>query len=372
MEQAEGPPTVVGRAVVFFAFDVGLQIDLGLAAKLSGAGTAPRFTRVRRPAPSWFDYNPPPLRLSASVDSVEGEGWRSGSSAEVLIYDFGSVLISMEVPFELTFALLPAFAKSLDGHEGLAAAARREAERVLGVVLDSVREPELAAMVEDYLVFVLEPGSGGADPLEVVAAHRLAFAGLLQADDSRLSEPQVSHSLSGEMSYTPSDLAIIGWNAAVVFDPEPGDVIAVLQHANVELLEMRLLDERLDGLLERSGELLGRISRSRVFPFGLSGREMRWLAEAQTDSALMFEGVNNAIKLVGDQYLSRLYQRAGEKLHLPEWDASVLRKLETLESVYQKMSDTKGTIRLETLEWIIILLILISILLPYLPSGYGK
>jgi len=149
-------------------------------------------------------------------------------------------------------------------------------------------------------------------------------------------------------------------------------VIAVLQHANVELLEMRLLDERLDGLLERSGELLGRISRSRVFPFGLSGREMRWLAEAQTDSALMFEGVNNAIKLVGDQYLSRLYQRAGEKLHLPEWDASVLRKLETLESVYQKMSDTKGTIRLETLEWIIILLILISILLPYLPSGYGK
>ncbi len=38
------------------------------------------------------------------------------------------------------------------------------------------------------------------------------------------------------MSFTPSDLALIDWGAAIVFDQDAEDVRTVLEFANVELL----------------------------------------------------------------------------------------------------------------------------------------
>ena len=89
------------------------------------------------------------------------------------------------------------------------------------------------------------------------------------------------------------------------------------------------------------------------------------------DSALLFEGVNNALKLLGDQYLARVYRAASERFHLAEWDTSILRKLQTLESLYEKMSDQAASHRMEVLEWIIILLIALSIVLPFIPGTGG-
>jgi uncharacterized Rmd1/YagE family protein len=75
------------------------------------------------------------------------------------------------------------------------------------------------------------------------------------------------------------------------------------------------------------------------------------------ESSLLFEGVNNALKLLGDQYLARVYRDAARRLHLPEWDASILRKLGALESIYEKLSDRQTNRRMEAMEWIIIILI---------------
>jgi hypothetical protein len=46
-------------------------------------------------------------------------------------------------------------------------------------------------------------------------------------------------------------------------------------------------------------------------------------------------------------------------------------KLHTLESLYEKMSDQAANHRLEILEWIIILLIALSIVLPFIPGMSG-
>jgi uncharacterized Rmd1/YagE family protein len=77
--------------------------------------------------------------------------------------------------------------------------------------------------------------------------------------------------------------------------------------------------------------------------------------------------VTNTLKLLGDQYLARVYRLVSQRFHLEDWDASILRKLETLESIYGKMSDRAGTRRMELLEWIIIVLITISIAVSFLP-----
>jgi uncharacterized Rmd1/YagE family protein len=75
------------------------------------------------------------------------------------------------------------------------------------------------------------------------------------------------------------------------------------------------------------------------------------------------------LKLLGDQYLARVYRLASQRFHLEAWDASILRKLDTLDSIYGKMSDRATTRRMELLEWIIIVLITISIAVSFLPMA---
>jgi len=69
--------------------------------------------------------------------------------------------------------------------------------------------------------------------------------------------------------------------------------------------------------------------------------------------------------------MARVYRLAAERFHLTDWDASIFRKLETLQSIYQKISDQVVSRRMEVLEWIIIVLIAISILLPLFVSVAG-
>ena len=58
---------------------------------------------------------------------------------------------------------------------------------------------------------------------------------------------------------------------------------------------------------------------------------------------------------------------ASEPLHLTGWDPGIQRKPHTLDSIYGKMADRAATRRMEVLEWIIIVVITISITIS-LPS----
>jgi hypothetical protein len=40
-----------------------------------------------------------------------------------------------------------------------------------------------------------------------------------------------------------------------------------------------------------------------------------------------------------DQYLARVYRLASQRCHLADWDASIMRKLYTMESIYEKIAD---------------------------------
>ena len=89
-------------------------------------------------------------------------------------------------------------------------------------------------------------------------------------------------------------------------------------------------------------------------------------AVKQLESSLgvvLFERVTNALKLVGDMFLSRMYRTISLRFHLQEWDTGISRKLQTIEGIYQKLTDRAAARRLEALEWIVIVLIAVEILL---------
>ncbi|MCA9294521.1 MAG: hypothetical protein KDA20_11980 [Phycisphaerales bacterium] len=355
-----------GEALVFFAFDIGFQVDLDAAEPLVKEAARQRVVRARRPAPVWFDYSSPPLRLVVEGEAIAVGATTTRTSAEILVYDFGAALITYTMPLPTELGELPHLGAAIFGHQALESDARRRVAAVLRAIGPAVERPKLADAVEDYVVFAVRSwGHGPAS--DVVESNLATLAQAIEAEPSGLSAEQVRRTTEATLSYAPSDLAIVDWNAAVLFDAEPEDVVSVLQHANIELLELRVLDLELDAILDHADETLSALTSSRFWPVFASSGMLRRFASVQTDAAVMFEGVNNAIKLLGNQYLARLYRLAAMRLDLPAWQANVQRKLSAADSLYQKLSDSTSIKRLEVLEWVIIVLITVSIVLPLTP-----
>ena len=246
--------------------------------------------------------------------------------------------------------------------------ARRRVEQILAVIAPAVTKLRISDLVEDYVIYQLERTEPAATIDTLLANHGPLLAQILRAEQAALSTQQVRDALACQLSFRDDDTIIIDWNAAILVDTDADDLLAVLEYANVELLEMRYLDNQLDDALDKSYSTLTRQTWSRKLLFGSYRNDLRRVAELQVDGELLFEGVNNAIKLLGDQYLARVYRAASERLHLNDWDANIIRKLQTLESIYQKISDHNAQQRLEVLEWIIIVLIAISIIMPFFPA----
>lgn len=365
-DQSLSPTGLTGYCYVFFAFDIGFQIDLDAAAALARDATRQRAVRARRSAPLWFDYTPPPLRLGITGAPLELEGIEaSDPSIDVLVYDFGAALLTYRLPLPGDPADWPRLSSALYTDKSLLADATTRASGVLDAIRPAVQRPRLHPSVEDYTVFAATGWSADTSLDGLIAEHQSDIARCIEAEVGPLASEQISRIIAARTSYGRDDLAIIDWNAAVLFDPAPEDVLAVLQHANVELLELRVLDQELDDMLDNADETLASLTGRRFWPVFKEQRMLTRFASAQTDAAVMFEGVNNAIKLLGNQYLARLYRLSAERLDLPAWQRSVQRKLSATESVYQKMSDVASTRRLETLEWVIIILIALSMVLPF-------
>lgn len=401
-----------GDCWAFFAFDAGYAIDLDAAQKLLAsepprAGEAARreeIPRTRR-SPSYLQFRPAPLRIDQPAPEAAGidlAGFHPAGNVECTLYDFGAVSVAYRIPLSggaspgrggepgLPLPALVPLAQCLFDCPALRDDATRRVTELMRRLAPAVDRAELSPLVEDYTVYHARRWSAGAEPGRVpagdaITADRHAVAALLLAEPDRggagaegLSAQSVESALSARLSYSSADAAVIDWNAALILGHDEEDSLAVLEFANVELLEMRFLDDRLDAVLDRSySSLLRRDARGRLprSPLGLifdpHRAQRRRLAALQMESAVLFEGVNNALKLVGDQHLARLYAAAAKRFHLADWDRSILRKLHTVEGLYQKLADEQANRRMEVLEWIIIVLIAVSIVLPFLPGIGG-
>jgi hypothetical protein len=169
-------------------------------------------------------------------------------------------------------------------------------------------------------------------------------------------------------AYLPDEVVMVDWFAAILAGDDMDDERLVLELSVAELLELRHLDEQLDTGIERAYAAL---ARKRSWWSGLRGPGLDSVAQAQADAAVLFEGVDNALKLLGDQYLARLYAVVSQRFHLPDWDAAIERKLRVLDSIHEKLSSRASTRRFELLEVIVILLILIEILMPLIQRLLG-
>jgi hypothetical protein len=368
------PPIIArGTCYALFAYEVAHAIDLAAAERRLASATQERQTvKQKRRAPAFFEYDPAPLRVTEPADQLAIGTHATAPYVELVLYDFGAVSVSYAISLDGSLAALPDLSTALYGNEPLEADARRRVHRLLETLGEAALRTRVADFVEDYVIFEIEAFTAPCEAATLWTEHAQTVTQILRAEPGTLSQQEVSDAVAFRLSFGLNDATLIDTDATFLFDPAGEDVRAVIEFANTQLLEMRFLDAQLDEALEQAYEVLGRRRGPARFLPSPYGPALRRLGRLQLDAAILFEQVTNALKLIGEQYLTRVYGLVSRRFHLAEWDSSITRKLQTLESIYGKLADRAASFRMELLEWIIILLIAVSIVLPFVSGFAGK
>ena len=355
-----GPMRILdGRVFAFVAFDVGFEIDLEHARRLLD-GTRPTRLRQDRPAPAEVRYPDPPVEVVLGEQDLP-TGVRASVCAR--LFDFGVVSIAFTLPAPPALADLAPYGRTLLEQAGLVALADEHLRALVPRVAPAVVRLEIADLSEDYLVFQVSALEGQPDAAAVVRAAAADLARALTLEPTPLASAYVEELIGTAVTYAPNDVVMSDWRAAFVFDPRYDDTVAVLEFLNIQLLELRFQDRRLDGALERFTVRRG--GRGLGAFFNPYRQPVRELAELTIESTLLSERAANAMKLLGDDYLARVARRAGERLHLADWAASIRRKQEAVTRLYETLNDQLANTRAEALELAIVLLIIFEIALYF-------
>ncbi len=369
MSQPETIPdtdVLAGRLNVYVAFDWGEEIDLK-EARRQGAGVV--LDMLRRPrTPASIAYRIPPLRfpIGPVVVAMPGLAGTQIHSAEATVFDFAGVSLALQIPFSLPRTELRDLAARLSEPAtalGIMQTSRALLEPLYHRLLPAITRPSWRDNFwEEYFVFQFSPGAAVA-PDALLKQHAGWLAGLLRLEDEPLSEQEITEALRLVLRYRPDDLFVPDWAAAVLVDREEEceETLQAIEFANLQLLEYRHIDDRLDNSLAQADQILHRATRSRIPSFRGHNQSLRVLGELKVEANGLFERTGNVLKLVGDQYLARVYRQLATRFHLPAWEQDIQRKLDVIEGIYQVVSTQTSHFRSEFLEIVVVLLIAIEI-----------
>ena len=260
-----------GVCYALLVYDVGLSIDLEVCVQRLTTITQRVRISPKHRTPSYFEYRPAPLHITQEATALTFGNYGSSTSVDVVLYDFGAVALTYQIPLQGPFLGLLALSDALHDNPVLLQDARRRLEQLLEVVHDAVHRPCVADCVEDYAIFQITAFTTPCSADELSTTYAQEVAQILRLAHVTLSEQEVLDAISQRIAFGLDDVAIIDWHAALLFDPEADDVRAVLTFANVELLEMRYLDEQLDEAMNQAYEVLSRTYLELVASSGIDG-----------------------------------------------------------------------------------------------------
>jgi hypothetical protein len=356
-----------GWVFVYRLFDVGDAVDL---AGAEAAVSAPK-SRLRlegSQSGSALEFPRPPLHLGLGAREVPLPSGVRVADASAHVYDYGVVSIRYRLPIRpgATLAELVPLAEELfvDPTPALDAAARREAEDVARALGAALERPHAWEGLESYQVFFVRRFEDGpVKASDLLAAAPVPELLLGETSAVPLSRAEREDIRAHHLTYLEDDLAVLHWNSALVVEPSGvEDIPDLLEFATAHLLELRYYDALLDRELHRiydeieaGGSPVANILTRRY------RRLQRETAGLLLELSEMIERLENAVKIVGDFYLARLYQSAVRRFRLPAWQETVLRKQKLVADVNDLIGDAADTSRSELLEMAIIALIVFEI-----------
>src|SRR5579863_455403 len=304
---AAGP--LRGSVLVLIQFDVCEEIRLDELRKIFGARTAEASFKK---APAYVRYQRTPVEETLEPLILESGERLTG---EIKYYDYGVVSLVFELPFCGTWDTLVELSCRWTSDSNFEKLASRVVRQKLERAAPALVKPYTTEWLqEDYFIFHVREIDGAPTADGLLAAYPNQIAQVVRGETATLSDGERSEILQSRISYYPSDLAVIGWNAAFIYDDPAGaeTAIQLLQYANSQLLEFRHYDELLTKQLEDVYDFLesgghGLWSRWRT------ARAASKLHAMLLDVNELTERADNAIKFLSDMFSARLYKLAASK-----------------------------------------------------------
>ena len=313
----------------------------------------------KHPAPGYVRYQRPPV-----VEPIEPLVLESGEmlQGEIKYYDYGVLSVVFVLPFsgdwDTLIRLSSRWASDVDFERHASRIAHQKLERAAPALV----KPYAEWLSEDYFIFHVRDVVNSPSASELVASHSSHIAQIVRGETLQLSDGERDEILQSRISYYPNDLAVIGWNAAFLYDTTAGaeTAIQLLEYANSQLLEFRHYDELLTRELEGVYDFLDKGT----------GMWARWkLARAATklhtvllDVIELTEHADNAIKFLSDMFSARLYKLAASKVGVPDYKDLVTQKLKTAEELYRFMVDQFNQSRAFVLELMVVIILIIELI----------
>src|SRR5919106_6912996 len=116
---AKSPVIQSAVCYVIFAYDAARAINLDVAdRRIQETTERPTITHKRR-TPSYFEFQPPPLRVSRDAEPFKVGKFATRQSLDVMVYDFGAVAVIYALPVQGSFEDLLALSDELYDNEVL-------------------------------------------------------------------------------------------------------------------------------------------------------------------------------------------------------------------------------------------------------------
>jgi hypothetical protein len=356
-----------GSVLVLIQFDVCEEIRLDQLREIFGAKTvqAPSF---KHPAPGYVRYLRPPV-----VEPIEPVVMDSGErlDGQIKYYDYGVLSVVLELPFSGDWETLVRLASRWVWDTDFASLASRIVKKKLERAAPALVKayPDSDWLNEDYFIFHVREIAGSPLAADLLAAQGQRIAQIVRGETAQLSDGERQEILQSRISYYPSDLAVIGWNGAFLYDTAAGaeTAIQLLEYANSQLLEFRHYDDLLTKQLEGVYKFLEH-GGTGVLARWKTARAASRLHAVLLEVTELTERVDNAIKFLSDMFSARLYKLAAGKVGVPDYKDLVKEKLRTAEELYRFMVDQFHQSRAFILELMVVIILIIDLI--YLFRGY--
>src|SRR5258708_18770384 len=207
---------VCGSVLVLIQFDVSEEIKLDQLREIFGARTVQQ-PSFKHPTPGYVRYQRPPV-----VEPIEALVLESGERLEgqIKYYDYGVLSVVLELPFAGDWDKLVRLGSRWVWDVDFAGHASRIVRQKLERAAPALVKPYQNWLSEDYFIFHVREISGSPTVAALIAAQGARIAQIVRGETAQLSDGERNEILQSGISYYPHDLAVIGWNAAFLFDSD--------------------------------------------------------------------------------------------------------------------------------------------------------
>src|SRR5271165_6543007 len=352
------PAPLRGSVLVLIQFDVCEEIRLDDLRKIFGARTTE--ASFKHQAPGYVRYQRPPVEETLDPLILESGERLEG---QIKYYDYGVVSLVFELPFSGGWDKLVELSCRWTSDTNLEKLASRVVKQKLEHAAPALVKPYTGEWLqEDYFIFHVREIDGAPPANDLLAVQGDQIAQVVRGEMSMLSEGERQEILQSRISYYPNDLAVIGWNAAFIYDTQAGaeTAIQLLQYANSQLLEFRHYDELLTRELQSVYEFMDNGGTSILTRWRTAKRASR-LHTVLLDVNELTERADNAIKFLSDMFSARLYKLCAQKVGVPDYKDLVKEKLQTAEDLYRFMVDQFNQSRAFVLELMVVVILIIEL-----------